>query len=385
MKQRLLLATLAAATLLPACKKDENNNDALKQSVVESYTKVVYSTYEDSYNQAVTFQTKVNAFVAAPTEAGFNELKSFWAGALRTPYGQTDAFRFYGGPIDDDNGREGQLNAWPLDEVYIDYVDGNANAGIINNVAGFPNITLDVIKAANEDGGETNISTGYHAIEFLLWGQDLFTNSAGQRPYTDYLANGGTAANQARRGQYLKAVTDLLVEDLLYTKNAWNAGSSYRSTFESQASNVSLELILTGIGKFCKGELFGERFDVAYSTQSQEDEHSCFSDQTHNDIRFGFMGIENVYYGDYKKFDGTTVSGIGLDELLEAVDPTLNAELKTKIQAAHDAVFAVQAPFDQEIITPAGRVRCRAAIDAGNEVADKIVEAASALGIQITL
>lgn len=380
MKQRLLLATLASAALLSSCKKEENH-DALKQAVVDSYAEMVYASYEDSHHQATIFQTMVDEFVDTPTEAEFNALKTFWSGPLRSSYGQTDAFRFYGGPIDDDNGREGQMNAWPLDEVYIDYVDGNPNAGIINDAVGYPSITIDVIKGANENGGETNISTGYHAIEFLLWGQDLYTNSAGLRPYTDYT----TAGNAGRRKQYLKAATDLLSQDLAYTKNAWATSAPYRSTFVSQGSDISLELMLTGIGKFCKGELFGERFEVAYSTQSQEDEHSCFSDQTHNDLRMGFVGIENVYFGRYTKVDGTTVDGEGLDELLEAINPTLNSEIKAKLQTAHDAVFALHAPFDQEIVTSDGRARCVTAIAAGNEVADKIVEAATALGIQITL
>lgn len=383
MNQKFLPIALGAVALLAACKKDKDHSE-LKRRVVDNYAEVVSASYTDSYNQAVTFRTKVDAFVGNPTATAFDELKTFWAGPLRTPYGQTDAFRFYDGPIDDADGREGQLNAWPLDEAYIDYVDGNTTSGIINNPSGFPTITKDILIGLNENGGETNISTGYHAIEFLLWGQDLYTNSPGQRPYTDYVT-GGTAANQARRGQYLAVVTDLLVDDLKYTADAWATSASYRSTFVSQSPDVSLQLLLTGIGKFCKGELFGERFQVAYSTQSQEDEHSCFSDQTTNDLRFGFMGIENVYYGRFTRVDGSSVDGPGLDELLEAVKPELNADIKAKLQTAHDAVFALQAPFDQEIVTPEGRARCLTAINAGNAVADKIVEAAEALGIQIVL
>ncbi|MBL0910991.1 MAG: hypothetical protein IBJ09_01370 [Bacteroidia bacterium] len=384
MNQKNAFIAFGLSLALFSCSKEKKMTE-LKQKVVDNYAEVVHATYTDSYDQAVSFRTKVNAFVANPTDAGLNELKTFWAGPLRTSYGQSDAFRFYGGPIDDDNGKEGELNAWPLDEVYIDYVDGNATAGIINDPTTYPTLSKQLIIDLNEAGGETNISTGYHAIEFLLWGQDLYTNSAGLRPYTDYLTTGGTAANQARRGQYLSIVTDLLVEDLKYTADAWAGSASYRSTFSSQDPNTSLQLIFTGIGKFCKGELFGERFEVAYSTQSQEDEHSCFSDQTHNDLRFGILGIENVFYGRYTNIQGTQIDGPGIDELLEEADPELNKDVKAKLQAAKDAVYALHAPFDQEIVTADGRARCLTAIDAGNALADKIVEAASALGIQIVL
>ena len=63
-------------------------------------------------------------------------------------------------------------------------------------MAAFPEITAEALTAANEEGGETNISTGWHAIEFLLWGQDLSATGPGARPATDYT----TAPNAERRG-----------------------------------------------------------------------------------------------------------------------------------------------------------------------------------------
>jgi putative iron-regulated protein len=205
--------------------------------------------------------------------------------AARPDNGLTEAFRFYGGPIDnEENGPEGLINAWPLDEAYIDYVDGDPSAGIVNDPATFPQITSELLVSLNTLEGEDSISTGWHAIEFLLWGQDHNPDGPGNRPFTDYVAGaGGTAANQARRATYLRVVADLLVENLRQVKDAWAPGSAdnYRAEFLSVDADEALTRILTGMGELSGGELTGERLAVAFDTKDQEDEHSCSRTNTH--------------------------------------------------------------------------------------------------------
>ena len=98
--------------------------------------------------------------------------------AAREPYGQTEAFRFYGGPIDDE---DGQLNAWPLEESHVDYVvspdngdDTASGAHLINSPEEIRAITPLLIAEQNENGGETNVSAGWcsrrsKAIAILLY------------------------------------------------------------------------------------------------------------------------------------------------------------------------------------------------------------------------
>ena len=97
-----------------------------------------------------------------------------------------------------------------MDEAYVDYVAGDAGAGIVNDRAAYPKITEDVIVEGNEKGGETNISSGWHAIEFLLWGQDRSKDGPGARPAGDY----STAPNARRRATYLRVTTQRLLSDL---------------------------------------------------------------------------------------------------------------------------------------------------------------------------
>jgi putative iron-regulated protein len=387
--RRLLAALFLAVILLFASNLPVIVNaqsdalDTLKTEVVATYADIVYANYVDAYDAAVELQAAIDAFAADPTAETFQAAKDAWL-AAREPYGQTEAFRFYGGPIDDADGPEGLLNAWPLDEVYVDYVDGDPDAGIINDAAAYPEITADLLESLNEEGAEENISVGFHAIEFLLWGQDLSADGAGARPYTDYVAD-GTAANPERRAQYLTVTADLLVQHLAELVEAWEPDvvDNYRAEFLALGADDALLNILTGIGVLSKSELAGERIFTAYDNQDQEDEHSCFSDNTHRDIITNLQGIRNVYQGSYTRTDGETVSGASLADLLANVDPDLKAELEALLADSSSAAEAIPVPFDQAIVEPESRPAVLETVMLLYDTGDKIAEAAAALDIVI--
>jgi putative iron-regulated protein len=384
MKKIIMLAGIVL--FITSCKKDKAPTVTTdeKKEVLNNYATIVHASYEDSYNAAVALKTKIDAFVATPTAANFTACKDAWK-ASRIPYGQTEAYRFYEGPIDDADGPEGLINAWPMDEGYVDYTATDLNAGIINNPVDFPVISKAVLETANENGGETNIATGFHAIEFLLWGQDLSSSGPGARPYTDYVTGaGGTAANQARRGTYLKVAAELLVENLLDLVNEWKPGGTYRTTFTTTLNvDSALTYLVRGIGELSKGELAGERMTVALTNQDQEDEHSCFSDNTHIDIQMNFVGIENVYRGQYTRTNGTVIKGKSLSDVVGKLDATKNTAVTAELADARTKVFAIPAPFDQQIIgDPGGKVT--AAINSLRSVSDKMADAVFVIGVRVS-
>lgn len=343
---------------------------ATVEQVVAHYADIVHAGYADSHKRAVTLQRALQTLTDRPSAASLEAAKNAWKRA-RIPYGQTEAFRFYGGPIDDADGPEGQLNAWPLDESYIDYVLGNPCAGIIND----PDapITREHLVALNEQGGEENVSLGYHAIEFLLWGQDLSADGPGARPVSDY-------AHAPRRVQYLHTVAAQLVDDLQSLVREWTPGQdgNYRTAFLAQAPNEALRQILVGVGTLSRSELAGERMAVALASHDQEDEHSCFSDNTHDDIIRNVQGIQNVIEGRYVRSNGIVMAGPGILALLQ---DGRRAELRSKMRNALAAVHTIQPPFDREIVTPIGRQRVQAAIHALRAQAEVLVNAAADLGI----
>ncbi len=350
--------------------------------VVEAYADLLYENYCDSVDLAEDLQVAIGDFLADPSESTMTAAKQAWL-AGRPTYLQTEVARFYDGPIDnEDDGPEGLINAWPLDEAYIDYVEGNPDAGIINDPDGFPSITGEVLEAANEVGGETNIATGWHAIEFLLWGQDFNDDGPGMRPFTDFV-DGGTAANQDRRREYLAVVAELLVEHIESVKQQWAPGEdNFRADFLALDTDDALRMILTGMGTLSGGELTGERLAVPFETKDQEDEHSCFADNTHVDHLNDAIGIQNVYRGRYG-----SVFGPGIRDLVAAEDAALAEDLDGQMQTAISALMAIPTPFDQAIqgadTTPA-RMAIATAIDELNTQTDLIADAAEALGISIS-
>lgn len=356
---------------IAACGSETEKDDGDKlpkntAEAVQTYSKIALASYEDSLSEAKKLEVALKAFVAEPSDATHVAAKNAWL-ASREPYLQTEVYRFYDGPIDaPEHGPEGLLNAWPLDEAYIDYVEGDDSTGLINDVS--VTIDADTLEAMNEEGGEENISTGYHAIEFLLWGQDMNDDGPGDRPYTDYVkGDGGTAANADRRGQYLTTVGAMLVDHLDQVANAWKAGKSdnYRAEFEAADEKEALRRIFTGMIVLSGFETGGERLQVALDSGDQEDEHSCFSDNTHRDMIQDVQGVKNVWTGTYTRVDGSKVEGVGISEVVRQIDAELAGKLDKSIDESLRLANALEIPFDQEIArtNTEGRARVRALID----------------------
>ena len=377
-KRQFLRGSAASVIVLSAWPLHAQTVDAA--AVAAQYAAIVSASYEDSLAGALDMQRAIAAFVAAPTAETQDAAKKAWLEA-REWYGQTEAYRFYSGPIDDDKGPEGRLNSWPLDEAYIDYVKGKPKSGLINNPKAV--ISKASLSRANTRGGEENISIGWHAIEFLLWGQDFNADGPGDRSFEDYVI-GGKAANVERRRQYLLTVTDLVIDDLRYVIAAWAPGASnYRAKFE-RGGIESVRKIIVGMGSMSRGELAGQRLETAMNTQDQEDEHSCFSDNTHRDIVNNALGIENAWFGRYKRRDGSMLQGASLNDLVTKANPAVGGRAGKQISASVVAAQGIHAPFDQEILgakDAPGRQRIQKTIDSLVQQSKDLVDAASALGI----
>ncbi|MBN7771079.1 peptidase [Marinobacter daepoensis] len=361
------LALTIAAALTAGCSNTpwsaEQNQTATKTSVVAHYADLAHATYGDALITARALDEATDRLIANPTEANLNAAKEAWL-AARVPYQQSEVFRFGNTIVDD---WEGQLNAWPLDEGLIDYVKADdyqhelGNHGATANIIASNNInvggeSLDVATLSpellanlNEVGGsEANVATGYHAIEFLLWGQDLhgFESGAGERPVTDFAQGADcTNGNCERRAQYLDAVTDLLITDLEWMAAQWAPGASdnYRAQLTSANADEGIQKMLFGMGSLSLGELAGERLKVALEANSYEDEHDCFSDNTHNSHYYNGQGIKNVYTGTYQRVDGSRVSGPSLSDLVAQSNPELDKRLTGQLDASMKALSLMKA------------------------------------------
>ncbi|KRP47714.1 imelysin family protein [Pseudomonas poae] len=389
--------TPAASTTAPAAATPAGNVDeAAVKAVVAHYADMVFAVYSDAESTAKTLQTAVDTFLANPNEQTLKAARTAWI-AARVPYLQSEVFRFGNTIIDD---WEGQVNAWPLDEGLIDYTDksyehalGNpgATANIIANneiqvgedKVDVKDITPEKLASLNELGGsEANVATGYHAIEFLLWGQDLNGTGpgAGNRPASDYLTgDGATGGHNERRRTYLRSVTQLLVSDLEEMVGNWkpNVEDNYRATLESEPATDGLRKMLFGMGSLSLGELAGERMKVSLEANSPEDEQDCFSDNTHNSHFYDAKGIRNVYLGEYTRVDGTQMTGASLSSLVAKADPAADAALKADLAATEAKI--------QVMVDHAGKgEHYDQLIAAGNDAGNQIVRDAIAALVKQT-
>ncbi|WP_417308250.1 imelysin family protein [Devosia sp.] len=335
------------------------------EAILGNYADIALAGYEDALSTARALDAATDALIADPSEETLDAARAAWK-AARPSYQQTEAFRFGNAIVDE---WEGKVNAWPLDEGLIDYVDAgygtesDENGLYTANVIANPSIMIDgaevdateitpefLAETLQEAGGiEANVATGYHAIEFLLWGQDLHGTDAGagERPFTDY----SSADHADRRAQYLDAATDLLVSDLEEMVGYWQAGGEARVALEESG----LPTILTGMGSLSFGELAGERMKLGLLLHDPEEEHDCFSDNTHVSHLNDAIGVENVYLGRYVRVDGSVVEGPSISDLIAARDPELDTEIKalladtvSKMQVMADRAETVEA-YDQMI------------------------------------
>ena len=339
--KKIILLTFAFTVIFSYQLKADNE-------ILVNYSNIAEAKYKDALILAKEMHSSIEKFMNNTNESNFIAVKDSWLKA-RTIYQQTEVFRF-GNPLVDD--WEGKVNAWPLDEGLIDYVDNTNYYPSENDFSNFNVIANKKLKVEGElidasvinpkllsnklheiGGNEANVATGYHAIEFLLWGQDLNGNESGSgnRPYTDFDLEACTNDNCDRRREYLVAASQLLIEDLQYIQSVWSPKGQARLDLLNDQNN-GLKRILIGMGSLSYGELAGERMKLGLMLHDPEEEHDCFSDNTHNSHYYNVVGINNVFLGKYKSLDGKVVSGPSISSLLSEVDNGLNKKTKKSIK-----------------------------------------------------
>ena len=366
----LVLFSCSTKQPLPEQTPVLSEGPSVLDRTLDSHAVYASQLWSQSLQSARKMDRAIQTFTTNPSEETLSKAKSAWKEA-RQHYSQTEALRFQNGPIDNsETGVEHFLNAWPLDEAYIDYTQDDAASGIINQPDSYPEITEELLLSLNEKGGEENISLGYHAIEFLLWGQDISVEGPGNRPLTDYTEH----PNAQRRIQYLQISSRLLLTHLLKVESAWNG--EYLTQYRAMDNTQRLKGIWTGMAMLAGDEMAGERLAVPYETQDQEDEQSCFSDTTLQDFKNNLIGIANIYAGSDRN---------SFANLLEQADPQMHNDLLNALSEAFTALLNIPEPFDQSLQSEEARPSIEHAITALEDLSDTLTKAAKVLGVDVQL
>lgn len=341
-----------------------------RADIKEDYIQLVYARYQEALTGAVALQNSINSFLEDPTQKNMDIVKQVWID-VRVPYLKTEAFRFYDGPIDNDKtGPEERINAWPLNEAYIDYVKGNLTAGMIQQMD-LP-ITQASLKEKNQQKDEKDVATGWHAIEFLLWGQNLAATGPGTRPVSDY-AKGNPITE--RRRAYLKETVDLLVADLTSLVKQWEpAKNNYAAQFRKMSQKAALSNILTGIASLSGAELALERMNNALMSGERLDQQSCFSDTTYQDFVYNQQGMRDVYM---------IVSPLVIEK-----DPNLDKQVRAQIDKVSELILQIPNPYGPVLSTPPNspeRQIVQATVKALQEQAELFKKAGKVLGTTVDI
>lgn len=383
MNIRAFLLGAAASALLSSAAFAADAPTA--EAVLKTYADIAQAKYEDALSGAKALDTAIDALIATPSEATLAAARKAWIDS-RPAYQETEGYRFGNAIVDN---WEGRVNSWPLDEGLIDYVDtksygteSDANPLYAANVIANKEIQIgpdkidattinaELLDKLQEAGDvEANVAIGYHAIEFLLWGQDLNGTGpgAGNRPFSDYDTKNCTNGNCDRRAAYLKAATDLLVKDLSDMAANWQPEGDARKELAEKGAEGGLSTILTGLGSLSYGELAGERMKLGLLLHDPEEEQDCFSDNTANSHYYDQAGMVAIWDANYKRSDGTIVSGPSLRDLTAAKNPEAAKRLD-------EAMAATSAKMQILKDTSDGGEHYDQMIAAGNDAGNKIVQ-----------
>lgn len=370
--KQFLKTTTAGVLFLASASIAHAGSAPSADAIVKNYSDIALAMYEDSLSSAKDLKKAVEALIATPNDDTLKAARGAWV-AARVPYQQTEGFRFGNAIVDE---WEGKVNAWPLDEGLIDYVDAsygkesdenpaytlniiaNKKVQIGNDVVDASVINKELLSGALHEAQEVeaNVATGYHAIEFMLWGQDLNGTGpgAGNRPASDFDVKNCTGGNCDRRIQFLRAATDLLIDDLSEIVAAWGENGAARQDIAQKNENDALATILTGLGSLSYGELAGERMKLGVLLHDPEEEHDCFSDNTHNSHYYNQVGMTSIYTGKYTRVDGSVVFGPSVADLVQVKSPKAHdrlsaqmAETSLRMQVMKNTADSGKMAYDQ--------------------------------------
>ena len=313
------------------------NLQKAKVKAVETYGRIVEASFLNSLLRAIELRKHAKLLVTKPTLENHILAKISWVQA-RLPYLQSEALFPYADSA-------ASINKWPINPGYVDYVDGNPASGIISNPNQFPDLSPEVLEQLNSKDG---IATGYHVIEFLLWGEAPAGSDRGKRTHNDYDAAKGNKA--VRRGTFLVSCCDHLIRKLAEQLADWKSGApeNARAKYEKLSTEDALEKMFSGIASFAARHPDISKPTGTKNITDQYGANAKFSGLGYIDLIHNAAGIANIATGAYVGIDGKIkVQGVGLIEMAEQVSPVRSERLRHYVNASIRSVKVLNASLNR--------------------------------------
>lgn len=238
MKTCLKLLAIAILLIPLACSKQENlpspdpsaaHAYPLDASALEPFTHHYSETLQKKLDAstltALLFDDSIKQFLATPNVANLEAAQQKWQETYAL-FNDTSPFTV----LTDNPAQHSYIDSWPILPGYIDAISGFPNSGIVNDV------TLELNEAnIRQQHGLTfpgEVSTGFHAIEFMIWGETTTAENSESakeskeenktlplKRYTPVKQWHQTELDVSqhsnnRRRKYLALVTNILLKDI---------------------------------------------------------------------------------------------------------------------------------------------------------------------------
>ena len=337
--------------------------------VLFHYTLLGYAMYSDAFSAVAELWKEIKVFDEAPSEPTFLQARHAWQ-TSRLAYDRTEVFRFPRSPIEEENLEE-LINAW-------DVQAGVVEADIIGDPDAFPEISRQVLVQLSRSPEAPGVVTGWHVVEFLLWGPVGTERDARLTKFTD----DGLAD---RRRAFLRAAMDLLVFHIGRVRGDWEEENydNFAGAFLMERQDVVLGAVFTGISTLTREVMAGERLRAPLADNDPAQLLSRYSDTTTDDLLANLEGLKSIYGGTYVTSHGRPVTGDGFKVLVASVDAALAEALDAALENATAKVEAIPRPLGIVLAEgdPAERATVIAAAEALEAVSDLTERAKVVLGV----
>jgi putative iron-regulated protein len=271
-------------------------------------------------------QSSIHTLIDDTSDESLNSSKQAWLNTHST-YELTTLHRYFATQLLDEQNSlalmqlQYQINHWPIIPGYIDYVDGYPDSGIVHDI----NVNLDSDSLREQHGSfdVSEVSLGFHVIEFLLWGYDIDSVA---RPAADFYAVlelspeemvQGYSLEQLsnnRRRLFLTVVVDTLVEDFQTLQSLWLTETpSIRQHIESISATELVVILADSMSAMLTEELLLRSLYPMLNGDFVESIQSPYSRSTQNAVSSQLSGLERLL------LERQTENGTSLDLVFSAI------------------------------------------------------------------
>ena len=272
------------------------------------------------------FQSSIGMLTGQANNENLSLSKQAWLDA-HSAYEITTLHRYFATQLLGEQGSlalmqiQYQINHWPIIPGYIDYVNGYPDSGIVHDI----NVNLDVDSLREQHGtfDISEVTLGFHVIEFLLWGYDT---DSGPRPAADFDAvleltseqtESGYSLDQLsnnRRRLFLSVAIDTLVEDFRALQSLWLAKEpSIRREIESTSETELIVILADSMSAMLTEELLLRSLYPMLNGNFAESIQSPYSRSTQNAVSSQLSGLEGLL------LERQTESGTTLERVFSAI------------------------------------------------------------------